>query len=115
MKSTGLAALALAIALPAWAQDAKPTEGRIDASFTWSLVDLASLPAGEGQSVSVSEVLLVITGNEPGPFDRLGGRCLFLSRVNGEAYRHRAPASWRTPTATRSSSGSRKPAARAMR
>ena len=85
MKSTGLAALALAVALPAWAQDAKPTEGRIDAYFTWSLVDLASVPAGEGQSVSVNEVLLVITGNEPGPYERLGGRCLFFSRLNGDA------------------------------
>ena len=49
MKSTGLAALALAVALPAGAQDAKPTEGVIDASFTWSVVDLASLPAGEAE------------------------------------------------------------------
>jgi hypothetical protein len=85
MKSTGLAALALAVALPAWAQDAKPTEGRIDASFTWSLVDLASVPAGEWQNVSVNEVLLVITGNEQGPYERLGGRCLFFSRPNGDA------------------------------
>jgi hypothetical protein len=85
MKSTGFAALVLAVALPAWAQDAKPTEGRIDANFTWSLVELASVPAGEAQSVSVNEVALVITGNEPGPFHRLGGRCLFLSRTNGEA------------------------------
>ena len=85
MKSTGLAALAQALALPAWAQDAKPTEGKIDASFTWSLVDLASVPAGEGQSVSVNEVLLVVTGNEPGPYQQLGGRCLFFSRVNGDA------------------------------
>jgi hypothetical protein len=86
MKSTGLAALALAVALPAWAQDTTPTEGTIDATFTWSLVDLASVPAGEAQSVSVSEVQLVITGAEPGPYERLGGRCLFFSRMDGDAY-----------------------------
>lgn len=86
MKTTGLVALALAIALPAWAQDATPTEGVIDASFTWSQVDLASVPAGGTQSVSVNEVQLVISGNAPGPFERLGGRCVFLTRMEGEAY-----------------------------
>jgi hypothetical protein len=35
--------------------------------------------------VSASEVLLVITGDEPGPYDQQGGRCLFFSRGNGDA------------------------------
>jgi hypothetical protein len=87
MKATALAALALALALPAAAQDAKPTEGKIDASFTWTSVDLASLPAGETEELYLNEAHLVVTANEPGLFDGLGGRCLLLMRVTGaDAY-----------------------------
>ena len=45
MKTIPLAALALALGLPALAQDAQAQEGDINADFSWSSVDLASIPA----------------------------------------------------------------------
>jgi hypothetical protein len=85
MKPVRLAALALTATLPAWAQDAG-SEGPIDANFTWSVVDLASIPAGADAAVHLREAHIVITGKEPGLFDRLGGRCLMLVNAAGESF-----------------------------
>jgi hypothetical protein len=99
MNTTTLAALAVLLALPASAQQTipsiglpatwlktNPTEGRIDAQFTWSAVDLASLPAGETETLRLREAHIVITARQPGIFDRLGGRCLFLMRAVASDY-----------------------------
>lgn len=87
MKRLSLAALVVAIAVPALAQDAQPTEGDIDATFTWSGVDIATLPAADGASVIVSRVALVLTANRPGLIDRLAGDCLLKGLLQGQEWR----------------------------
>ena len=67
------------------AQEAKPTEGRIDATFTWSVTTLASLPAGEAEELLLQRGLLRDHGQRAGAFRPLGGRCLFLSGASGGA------------------------------
>ena len=86
MKTIPLAALALALGLPALAQDANPMEGDINADFSWSSVDLASIPAPGGGSVVLTEVHLVVT-NGSGPFDKLAGRCLFQGLMQGQDWK----------------------------
>jgi hypothetical protein len=83
MKTIPLAVLALAFALPALAEDAKPMEGDIDVDFSWSSVALSSIPGAGGGSVVVSEAHLVLTGKAP--FDKLAGRCLFTDVQAGES------------------------------
>ncbi len=84
MNSFPLAAFVVALALPAFAQDAQPTEGEIDSSFTWSSVDIATIPAARDGTVSLSEVRLVLTANHPGLIDRLAGTCLLKGIAHGE-------------------------------
>jgi hypothetical protein len=86
MKSLPLTAFVVALALPALAQDAQPNEGEIDASFTWSSVDIATIPTARDGTVSVSEVRLVVTANRPGLIDRLAGTCLLKGTAHGEAW-----------------------------
>ena len=50
-----ITALALAFALPVMAEDVKPMEGDIEADFSWSSVDLSSIPAPGGGSVVLTE------------------------------------------------------------
>jgi len=84
MNTIPLTALALVFALPALAEDAMPMEGDIKADFTWSSVDLSSLPAPGGGSVVLSETHLDVT-NGSGPLDKLAGRCLFKDLQVGGA------------------------------
>jgi hypothetical protein len=97
MKAMTFTALGFALALPVSAQNATPsiglpalpapTEGKIDARFTWSVTDLANLPAGEAGALRLREAHIVITANAPGLFDRLGGRCLMMMRTGaGDDY-----------------------------
>jgi len=81
-----ITALALAFALPVMAEDVKPMEGDIEADFSWSSVDLSSIPAPGGGSVVLTEVHLVVT-NGSGPFDKLAGRCLFQGLMQGEDWK----------------------------
>jgi hypothetical protein len=83
MKTIPLAACVLALGLPALAQDAQPAEGDIDVDFSWSSVDLSSIPGPGGTSVVVSEAHLVLTGKAP--LDKLAGRCLFKDVQAGES------------------------------
>jgi hypothetical protein len=83
MKTIPLAACVLALGLPALAQDARPAEGDIDVDFSWSSVELSSIPGPGGGSVTVSEAHLVLTG--AAPFDKLAGRCLFQDVQAGES------------------------------
>ncbi len=80
-----LTAAALLVATGALAQEAtneEATEGEIDATFTWSSIDLADTPAGEAQMNVLSDALIVITANKPGPLDKLVGSCLMQSVNN---------------------------------
>lgn len=86
MNTIPLAALAVAFALPVLAEDAKPMEGDIKADFSWSSVDLSSIPAPGGGSVVLIEVHLVVT-NGSGPFDKLAGRCLFQGLMQGQDWK----------------------------
>ncbi|MBP7000585.1 hypothetical protein [Amaricoccus sp.] len=83
MNTIPLAVLVVAFALPVLAEDARPMEGDIKADFSWSSVDLSSIPAPEGGSVVVTEAHLVVT-NGSEPFDKLAGRCLLLGLMQGE-------------------------------
>jgi hypothetical protein len=87
MKTIPLAVLVVALGLPALGQDAQPTEGVIDAAFSWSGVDLTSIPAPGGGVIVVTEVHLVLTANQPGLVDRLAGRCLLQGRELGGTWK----------------------------
>ncbi len=86
MKPTICATLALALALPVAAQETGPTGWATDATYTWSTIDLATAPAADGATASLSEAHLVMTASEPGPMDRLAGRCLLQMRSLGPSY-----------------------------
>lgn len=86
MKTLPLAALVVALGLPALAEDAQPTEGEIDATFTWSGVDIATIPAADGATVVVTRVALVLTANRPGLVDRLAGDCLMKGKLRGQEW-----------------------------
>ena len=47
---------------------------------------LASPSAGEAEDLLVREGHIVVTANTPGPFDRLGGRCLLMMRASSDGY-----------------------------
>ncbi len=86
------AAAALLAATGALAQEAAnevATEGEIDATFTWSSIDLADTPAGEDRMNVLGDVLIVITANKPGPLDRLVGSCLTQSVNNTKTLTYR--------------------------
>ena len=75
---------AVAFGLPAVADDTTPTEGDIDAAFTWSAIDLATTPApGDGTTILL-EAHLVVTSNIGGPFDKLAGTCLLKGLSQGD-------------------------------
>jgi hypothetical protein len=73
------AVLALAVALPAAAQEKKPEEIVLDHDFTWSVVEYAHIPEAGTREVSLSESMLVVTPSREGVAGRLGGRCLSLT------------------------------------
>jgi hypothetical protein len=75
---------AAAFALPAVAEDATPTEGEIDAPFTWSAIDLATAPASDGGVSSLVEAHLVVTSNVGGPLHKLAGTCLMQGLARGD-------------------------------
>ena len=73
---TALVVAVVALGLPAAADDAAPSEGEIDATFTWSAIDVATAPAPLEGTTSLVEAHLVVTSNVGGLFDRLAGTCL---------------------------------------
>jgi len=82
MKCIAAAAVLALGVLPAMAEEA--AEGPIDASFTWTSIDLASMPAAEGGKTYLVEAHLVVTSNVGGPIDKLGGRCLIEGTAHGD-------------------------------
>lgn len=84
MKDFACIAFATLLGLPALAQDAVSAEGAIDVAFTWSAIDLASIPAPDGGTTSVAEAHLVLTSNNGGPIDRLAGTCLLQGLTRGQ-------------------------------
>ena len=60
----------------ALAQEAAPTPQEIETTFTWTSMDLSTVPMGESQMASVYESFMVIPATE-GPLAGLAGRCLF--------------------------------------
>ena len=71
-----LTAAALLAATGALAQEAAPAPQEMEATFTWTSVDISSVPMGESQEAFVAENFMVISATE-GPLAGLAGRCLF--------------------------------------
>ena len=61
MKTIALFAAVAMLGMPVLADDALPTEGDIDVAFTWSAIDLATIPAVDGATTSVLQAHLVLT------------------------------------------------------
>ena len=71
-----LTAAALLAATGALAQEAAPVPQEVEAAFTWTAVDISTVPMGESQAAYVQEGFLVISSAD-GPLAGLAGRCLF--------------------------------------
>ena len=71
-----LTTAALLAATGALAQEAAPAPQEFEAAFTWSTMDISSVPMGESQAAVVSESFLVFSATD-GPLAGLAGRCLF--------------------------------------
>ena len=78
-----LAAVLLA-ATGALAQDADPVPQVFEAPYTYTVVDLSSMPLGGSQQAFVAESFLVHTATE-GPLAGLAGTCLYTGIGNPEA------------------------------
>lgn len=87
MRTIPLAALALSLGMPLLAEEAAPTEGVIDARFTWSSVDLATAPAAGDGTAMLLEARLVVESNVGGPIDQLAGTCLMKGVMQGQDWR----------------------------
>lgn len=82
MKTLAVLAVAAILAQPAFAAD--PAEGEVDATFTWTAIDLATQPAPYGGAASLIEAHLVVTSNAGGPIDGLAGTCLLRGQSRGQ-------------------------------
>lgn len=71
-----LTAAALLAATGALAQEAAPPSQEIEETFTWTSVDLSTVPMGEGKVASAYESFMGFPATE-GPLAGLAGRCLF--------------------------------------
>ncbi|EYD75605.1 hypothetical protein Rumeso_02821 [Rubellimicrobium mesophilum DSM 19309] len=67
----------LLAATSALAQEATPAPEEFDGAFTWTAVDLSTVPMGEGQAAYVQETYIVNTDAE-GPLAGLAARCVFM-------------------------------------
>jgi hypothetical protein len=80
-KTFTLTAVLLLAATGVLAQEAAPAPQEIEDASTWTAVEIATVPMGEGQEAYVQESFTVFSRTE-GPLAGLAGRCLFAGVTN---------------------------------